>query len=549
MSNQPKIPKILVVDDEPDVELLIRRAFRRKVRDGELSIVFALNGVEALARLREEPDIDMVLSDINMPQMDGLTLLDQLAKVDPSIKAVIVSAYGDMRNIRTAMNLGAFDFVTKPIDLGDLEITVDKTLKHLALMREALRSRDQLVALHQELDLARQLQRSILPRRFPQSPAYELYADMCPAKEVGGDFYDFFEVGPGRVAVAIGDVSGKGMAAALFMAVARTLLRASALAGLAPGACLQRVNELLSDGNDASMFVSLFYGVLDLASGELVYANGGHSPPYRIASDGQVTGLAPTGGMALGVMPGSAYAEKAVALGPGEGLFLYTDGVTEALDRQSNEFGDARLVDALRQSGGSGARAILERVTAAAGRFVGDAAQSDDMTCLALRYGGAGTAQQTAADADAPAANPTPTTGDANRRLSVTLSNRPDEIRRLAALLEGFGEANGLSPKLIFNLNLSFDELLTNIISYGYDDDAAHEIEVNVTLADDLLTATLEEEAKPFDPLSAPQPDLDATLEERPVGGLGIHIVKTLMDDVAYERRQGRNRLVMRKAI
>ena len=129
------------------------------------------------------------------------------------------------------------------------------------------------------------------------------------------------------------------------------------------------------------------------------------------------------------------------------------------------------------------------------------------------------------------------------------LENRPDEIGRLASLLEGFGEANGLSPKLIFDLSLSFDELLTNIISYGYDDDAAHEIAVSVTLADDLLTATLEDEAKPFDPLTASQPDLGAPLERRPVGGLGIHIVKTLMDDVAYERRDGRNRLVMRKAV
>ena len=544
-----KVPKILVVDDEPDVELLIRRAFRHKVRDGELSVLFALNGVEALARLREEPDIDMVLSDINMPQMDGLTLLDQLARVDPSIKAVIVSAYGDMKNIRAAMNLGAFDFVTKPIDLGDLEITVDKTLKHLALMREALRSRDQLVALHQELDLARQLQQSILPRRFPQSPAYELYADMCPAKEVGGDFYDFFEVGAGQVALAIADVSGKGMAAALFMAVSRTLLRASALAGLPPGACLQRVNDLLCDNNDATMFVSLLYGILDLSTGEFVYANGGHNSPYRIAPDGRVTGLEPTGGVALGVVPGADYTEKAVALGPGDGLFLYTDGVTEAFDQHSNEFGDERLVDALRQSGGSGAREMLERVTAAVGRFVGAATHSDDLTCLALRYGGAGMAPPTAAHADASAASPTPTTGHADRRLSVTLRSRPDEIRRLAALLEGFGEANGLSPKLIFNLNLSFDELLTNIISYGYDDDAAHEIEVSVTLTDELLTATLEEAARPFDPLTAPKPDLDAALERRPVGGLGIHLVKTLMDDVAYERRHGRNRLVMRKAI
>src|SRR5262249_24723532 len=157
--------------------------------------------------------------------------------------------------------------------------------------------------------------------------------DMRPAKEIGGDFYDFFEVGPGRVAIAIADVSGKGMAAALFMAISRALLRFSAVGGLPPGACPKRGKDLLCCGNQAPMFVTLFYGILELSTGEFVYANGGHNPPYRIGPDGRVIGLEPTGGLALGVMPGMDYAQKTVALGPADGLFLYTDGVTEAFDQ------------------------------------------------------------------------------------------------------------------------------------------------------------------------------------------------------------------------
>ena len=212
------MPKILVVDDEPDVEQLIRQRFRRRIRNGDLECVFAANGVEALAAIQREPDIDMVLTDINMPQMDGLTLLDQLGRVDPMIKAVVVSAYGDMKNIRTAMNRGAFDFVTKPIDFTDLEVTLEKTLAHLQMIREALAARDGLVAIHRELEVAASLQQSLLPTRFPSDIGHRMFATMVPAKDVAGDFYDFFRLDPDHLGFAVADVSGEGMSAALFMA-------------------------------------------------------------------------------------------------------------------------------------------------------------------------------------------------------------------------------------------------------------------------------------------------------------------------------------------
>ena len=159
--------KILVVDDEPDLERLMLQRMRRDIRAGLYRFVFAQNGLEALDRLKEQPDIDLVLSDINMPKMDGLTLIEQIPKVQPDIRSVIISAYGDMKNIRTAMNRGAFDFVTKPIDFDDLKLTISRTLQHLVEWREALESRDKLVALQNELGVASKIQQSILPTRFP----------------------------------------------------------------------------------------------------------------------------------------------------------------------------------------------------------------------------------------------------------------------------------------------------------------------------------------------------------------------------------------------
>ena len=221
--------KILVVDDEPDLEPLMLQRMRRDILAGRYKFVFAQNGVEALEKLHQDDDIDMVLSDINMPQMDGLTLLEQIPKVDPNIRSVIISAYGDMKNIRTAMNRGAFDFVTKPLDFEDLQVTIDRTLRNMAEWREALQSRDKLVALQNELEVARGMQQSILPTQFPKEPNYTVYGKMQPARNVGGDFFDVVHLSDGRLGLAVADVSDKGVPAALFMMSSRTLLKGAAI--------------------------------------------------------------------------------------------------------------------------------------------------------------------------------------------------------------------------------------------------------------------------------------------------------------------------------
>ncbi len=384
MAMQPPY-KILVVDDEPDLEPLMLQRMRRDIRRGQYEFVFAHDGNEALARLDEHEDVDMVLSDINMPGMDGLTLLEQIPHVYPEIRAVMVSAYGDMKNIRTAMNRGAFDFVTKPIDFEDLRVTIERTLRHMMEWREALASRDKLVALQNELDVAQKIQQSVLPTEFPISDIYEIDARMLAAREVGGDFYDVLRLENGRIGLSVADVSDKGIPAALFMMSALTLLKGSAIGVGAPGAVLTEVNDLLNEENEAAMFVTLLYAVFNPSNGLLNYANGGHNPPIIVHPDGTSTLLPATGGIALGVAPNFQYEESSVILDPGDTIVLYTDGVTEAMNAEGEEFSLDRLRDLFTNVPPRNPKETNAAIFEAVSAFAGDTPQSDDITCLACR--------------------------------------------------------------------------------------------------------------------------------------------------------------------
>ena len=380
----PQPHKILVVDDEPDVQPLFMQRMRRDIRAGRYELVFAQNGVEALEMLNQDSGIDMVITDINMPKMDGLTLLEQIPSVDPNIRSIIISAYGDMKNIREAMNRGAFDFVTKPLDFEDLQVTIERTLRHLLEWREALSSRDQLVALQNELNIARQMQQSILPAQFPRGPDFQVYASMTPARNVGGDFYDIVHLEDNRIGVAIADVSDKGVPAALYMMSSRTLLKGAAIGCESPSQVLGEVNSLLQDDSDTGMFVTLFYGIYDPATNEFTYANGGHNPPLIVHADGSSTVLAMTGGVVLGVVPSIQYEQTTIALSPGDTILLYTDGITDATNEEGEFFGLERLQATFAGNPPRDSRAANDAVFEALQNFVGDAAQADDITCLAL---------------------------------------------------------------------------------------------------------------------------------------------------------------------
>ncbi|MHC1738382.1 MAG: PP2C family protein-serine/threonine phosphatase [Ignavibacteriaceae bacterium] len=384
------IEKIMVVDDEPDLESLIKQKFRRQIRGGEFEFVFAHNGLEALAKLLEYPDISLILSDINMPEMDGLTLLGKINELkNPTIKTVMVSAYGDMDNIRIAMNRGAFDFLTKPVDFNDMEMTINKTLDQLAVLKKALKEHDLLLSIQHDLSVARNIQLAILPKVFPPFPdikEFDIYASMNAAKEVGGDFYDFFLIDKDRLGFVIGDVSGKGVPAAIFMAVSRTLIRATALKGISAGECMAYVNNLLCNESVASMFVTVFYAILNIHTGEVEYSSAGHNPPYIMKTSGDIVEIEKTGGIVLGAMEDFEFNTGNFKLETGENIFMFTDGVTEAFNSEDDLYGEERLEALLKQLNGKDLKDIVDAVNQDVNQYSTGVPQSDDITILSIKY-------------------------------------------------------------------------------------------------------------------------------------------------------------------
>jgi phosphoserine phosphatase RsbU/P len=383
--------KIMVVDDEIDLEPLIRQKFRKQIRDGIYDFVFAHNGLEALTKLIEQPEIRLILSDINMPEMDGLTLLSKLKELkSPWLKTVIVSAYGDMENIRTAMNRGAFDFLTKPISFDDLEITINKTMDEIMMIWESMQEHDQLISIQQDLQTAREIQQAILPKVFPPFPGrteFSIFASMIAAKEVGGDFFDFFMVDNERLGFVIGDVSGKGVTAAIFMAVSRTLIRATGIKGISSEECMNYVNRLLCNESVSCMFVTVFYGILNTTNGLVEYVNAGHNPPY-ILSDNKIQKVEMTGGAILGCLEDFDYQSKKVQLNPGDLLYLFTDGVTEAFNIHEELYGEDRLLDFLHEHLTHPIEDVVKESFREITGFSIGMPQSDDITLLAIRYHG-----------------------------------------------------------------------------------------------------------------------------------------------------------------
>ena len=382
--------KILSVDDEMDLELLLTQYFRRKIRKGEYEFHFAHNGLEALTMLLKEKDFDIILSDINMPEMDGLTLLTKINEMqNPALKCIMVSAYGDMGNIRQAMNNGAFDFATKPIDLDDLSLTIEKAIEHIAYIKTMQEEHTQLESIKGDLAVAREIQQAILPRIFPPFPEeaanMDIAASMNAAKDVGGDFYDFFRIDADHIGFVIADVSGKGVPAAIFMAVCRTLIRATGIRGVSPSECITYSNSLLAKESVNAMFVTAFYGIYNIRTGEVKYANAGHNPPYLMKADGSVKVLPLSHDFVAGVIDDFQYTEETTLLEKGDTLLLFTDGVTEATSPTYEEYGEQRLEQRLSQLTQVGCQQIIDAIKADVKAFAGEAEQSDDITLLALK--------------------------------------------------------------------------------------------------------------------------------------------------------------------
>ena len=374
-----------------------------------------------------------------------------------------------------------------------------------------------------ELDVAKNIQASMLPCIFPAFPEreeFDIYATMTPAKEVGGDFYDFFLVDDDHLAMVMADVSGKGVPAALFMVITKTLIKNSAQIGLSPKQVLEKVNNQLCENNDAEMFVTVWLGIFEISSGRLVAANAGHEYPVIKRAGGDFELLKDKHGFVLAGMEGSRYREYELTLAPGDMLFLYTDGVPEATNGQNELFGTDRMLETLNHRKSSTCDELLKHVHADINHFVGTAPQFDDITMLCLEV--------------LPQA-------DTGKKLSLNPS--PDSMERVIQFVEQELVSQEVPKKVIAQMNMAVDEIYSNIIKYS----GAGTAIIACAVEEGSVVLCFSDNGTPYDPTKISDPDINLSAEEREIGGLGIFMVRKSMDSMKYEYRDGQNHLILKK--
>jgi sigma-B regulation protein RsbU (phosphoserine phosphatase) len=376
-----------------------------------------------------------------------------------------------------------------------------------------------------ELNVGRDIQMSMLPvdfEAFSDRPEFDIHAVLHPAREVGGDFYDFFFIDDTHLCFCVGDVSGKGVPAALFMAVTKTLIKSRGSGDLSPGSILTHVNDEVSQNNESCMFITLWLAILDFSTGTLKYSNAGHNPPYVLKEGDPPLRLDDLHGPVVGAVEGIAYRESVHKLTNRDLLFVYTDGVTEAMDIKDALYSEERLVDALAPLAQAGASGVVDAVAQDVWRFQGKADQADDVTILGLNF----FKEESGASA---------------ARLDLSMKNDLSAIADIIQTFTEFAEENGLGTAIRRKINLALDDLLNNVVSYAYEDDAEHEVQLHVELSDKRLGITIRDDGIPFNPFDMITPKITEGVDDREVGGLGVHLVRRLMDDVTYHRRTGEN--------
>lgn len=380
-----------------------------------------------------------------------------------------------------------------------------------------------------ELKVARGIQMSMIPKIFPPYPErgdIDMFAAVVPAKEVGGDLYDFY-IRDEKLFFCIGDVSGKGVPASLVMAVSRSLFRTVSAHEMSPQRIVTAMNDSMSDMNESNMFVTFFCGVLDLQNGHLRYCNAGHNAPVLVQESGNKE-LTVVPNLPLGIMPGMYFAEQETDLECGTGLFLYTDGLNEAENPVHELFGDARMMKTLKA--GVESRVLIDTVREAVHTFADGAPQSDDLTMLYIRFMNSLKSEE--------------------MERHLILHNDIQQIPQLAEFVEAVADLAHLDVGLTMSLNLALEEAVSNVIMYAYPKGSDGLVELEAIIRKDSMQFILSDNGTPFDPTAAPEADITLDVEDRPIGGLGIFLVRNIMDEVKYTRSDdGKNILSMTKKL
>ena len=379
-----------------------------------------------------------------------------------------------------------------------------------------------------ELRIARDIQMGMVPNRFPafpERPEIDLYATMETAKAVGGDFYDYF-LRDNRLCFCVGDVFGKGVPASMTMAVAVSLFRTIAKSGATPAQIVTRLNETLSADNENGTFITMFVGEIDLPTGYMNFCNAGHNPPVVI-EDGHVTFMQLESNAPVGLWPEMSFVEEQMLDVRGKHLLIYTDGVTEAENMRQEQFGEERLLSTLKDNSQGDACSTLQGVQQAVRHYVDGAESSDDMTMLCVAI----------------------SKSTITMRKELIIKNQVDELRRVRAFVDDIGHSLQLDRELLMNLQLVMEEMVSNVIFYAHPECSEADISLTAESDNHELTFVLSDHGEEFDPTLKDDPDINMPLDQREIGGLGIFIVKHLMNEVTYQRLEGRNLLTMKKII
>ena len=371
-----------------------------------------------------------------------------------------------------------------------------------------------------ELDVAAKIQSSMLPCIFPAFPdrnEFDIYATMDPAKEVGGDFYDFFMVDADHLAFVVADVSGKGVPAALFMVIGKTLIKDHTGLHDDLGEVFTEVNNILCASNSEEMFITAFEGVLNLKTGELRYVNAGHEIPFLCRKGGVFEPYKVRAGFVLAGMQGIRYRAGSIQLEPGDKVFQYSDGIPEAINSEKAPYGMKRLESVLAKNSEKAPSELLPLVKADVDAFVGDADQFDDITMLCIEFKGNG------------------------RKAEISLTPDAESVKTVAEFLDTTLEAWEIPMKVVSKLQIVADEIYSNIVRYSQ----AKNAKVTAVQNGTVLSLRFEDDGKPYDPTTAAEPDITASAEEREIGGLGIFVVRNMMDSMDYKYKDGHNVLTL----
>ena len=384
-----------------------------------------------------------------------------------------------------------------------------------------------------ELKIARDIQMAMLPKIYPPYPErndLDVFGQLTPAKEVGGDLFDFY-IRDEKLFFCIGDVSGKGIPASLYMVVTKALFRTVSGHESSPERIIYALNEVLSRDNDSNMFVTLFVGVLDLPSGRLHYCNAGHDAPLLIGHTG--AGLLPVdSNLPVGVMTGWKFSKQETLMDPDTTIFLYTDGLNEAENINHQQFEMSRVIEVahkLQKENNFKPTVIVNEMTDAVHQFVGDADQSDDLTLMALQY--------------------TKRQENITYQRSLTLTNDLKRVPRLNTFIDEVCEANGFDMATTMQINLAIEEAVVNVMNYAYPKDTKGDITIEAKANKTELSFIISDTGKPFDPTAKAEVDITLSAEDRAIGGLGIHLIRQIMDHINYERVDGHNILTLIKKL